>query len=139
METRVRMMFGLIAATAIALLGTGAHAEDYTAPPGLGYELFSKVAGVPDFIPGAGTLYVRPETMPTGPYLAYDRDGVLVSTIYMIPTADFAALKSLRDLETGSPNVVSVEIYPNDPHPGVEAPHYHIVLWHMPRSDAKLD
>jgi hypothetical protein len=29
-------------------------------------------------------------------------------------------------------------MYYNAGHPGVEQPHYHIVLWHVPEADAKL-
>ena len=37
---------------------------------------------LPDFLPGLGTLYVNPSTLPEGPFLAYDHAGKLVSTIY---------------------------------------------------------
>ena len=40
----------------------------------------------------------------------------------------------IRDAE----NVVDVDMYYNAGHPGVEQPHYHVVLWHVPESDAKL-
>ena len=32
----------------------------------------------------------------------------------------------------------SVSMYYNAGHPGVEKPHYHIVLWHVPENQAKL-
>ena len=43
---------------------------------------------LPDFIPGLGQLFVDPATLSAGPFLVYDRDGKLVSTIYMIPIQD---------------------------------------------------
>src|SRR5690348_14863304 len=47
-------------------------------PPPAGYEPASRF-GLPDFMPGLGALYVRPGSMPAGPFLAYDRDDRLVS------------------------------------------------------------
>jgi len=41
-----------------------------------------------DFLPGLGTLYVNPSTLPEGPFLAYDHAGKVVSTVYMIPLKD---------------------------------------------------
>jgi hypothetical protein len=108
------------------------------APPGGAYQKVSELVALPDFIPGLGTLYVQPATLPAGPFLAYDREGRLVSTIYMIPLADIEAQKKFDGLEVGSDNVVDVDMYYNAGHPGVEQPHYHVVLWHVPESDAKL-
>ena len=34
--------------------------------------------------------------------------------------------------------VKSVSMYYNAGHPGVEKPHYHVVLWHVPEDQAKL-
>ena len=94
---------------------------------------------LPDFLPGLGTLYVQPATLPAGPFLAYDRDGRLVSTIYMVPMEDLQAQKKFNDLAVGSdPTVRSVDLYYNAGHPGVEEPHYHVVLWHVPKEQAKL-
>ncbi len=126
-------------AAMFALIGV-ACAADYTkAPPGGDYQPFSKLVAVPNFIPGAGTLYVKPQTLPTGPFLAYDKAGRLVSTIYMIPVKDFEAQRKFDDLAVGTAKVVDVDIYYNLPHPGVEQAHYHVVLWHVPQSEAKLD
>ena len=97
-----------------------------------------RLVALPEFIPGLGTLYVQPATLPAGPFLAYDRDGRLVSTIYMIPVADIEAQKKYDGLAVGAENVVDVDMYYNAGHPGVEQPHYHVVLWHVPESDAKL-
>ena len=107
------------------------------APPA-GYQKVSDLVALPEFIPGLGTLYVQRATLPAGPFLAYDRDGRLVSTIYMIPVADIEAQKKYDDLAVGAENVVDVDMYYNAGHPGVEQPHYHVVLWHVPEADAKL-
>ena len=130
-----------ILTTAIALLAMAgiALADGVTkVPPGGDYQQVSKLVALPDFIPGLGTLYVQPATLPAGPFLAYDRDGVLVSTIYMIPIKDIEAQKKFDGLEVGTAKVVDVDLYYNAGHPGVEEPHYHVVLWHVPESDAKL-
>ena len=130
-----------ILTTVIALLAMAgiALADGVTkAPPGGDYQQVSKLVALPDFIPGLGTLYVQPATLPAGPFLAYDRDGVLVSTIYMIPVKDIEAQKKFDGLEVGTAKVVDVDLYYNAGHPGVEEPHYHVVLWHVPETDAKL-
>ena len=76
------------------------------APPGGDYQKVSDLVALPEFIPGLGALYVQPATLPAGPFLAYDRDGRLVSTIYMIPLADIEAQKKFDGLAVGAENVV---------------------------------
>ncbi len=115
----------------------GMHAA-MMAPPGGDYKKVSELVALPDFIPGLGTLYVRPGTIPPGPFLAYDRTGKLVSTIYMVPLADMQAQKKFDELALGDPTVKSVDMYYNAGHPGVPQPHYHIVLWHVDEDEAKL-
>ena len=123
--------------------GSGTHmtsaASAASMSPPAGYQKVSALVKLPDFLPGLGTLYVQPSTLPAGPFLAYDRDGVLVSTIYMIPIDDIQAQKKFDELAVGPDETVkSVSMYYNAGHPGVEKPHYHIVLWHVPESQAKL-
>jgi hypothetical protein len=108
-------------------------------PPPAGYQKVSTLVRLPEFIPGLGTLYVQPQTLPAGPFLAYDRDNRLVSTIYMIPVADLTAQKRFEHLSVGAPAVQDTDFYHNPGHPGVETPHYHVVLWHVPEASAKLD
>jgi hypothetical protein len=130
----------LTAAVAVfGMTGAACAADVMKAPPGGDYQQVSKLVALPDFLPGLGTLYVQPATLPAGPFLAYDRDGRLVSTIYMIPTKDIEAQKKFDDLAVGTNDVVDVDMYYNAGHPGVEEPHYHVVLWHVPQSDAKLE
>ena len=126
----------LIALGMLALVSGPAFAAEYSkAPPPAPYEKVSKLVKLPDFLPGIGTLYVDPKTLPDGPFLAYDHKGELVSTIYMIPLKDFDAQKKIEDLKAPGGNVVSVDMYYNAGHPGVEMPHYHIVLWHVKNGD----
>ena len=104
-----------------------------------GYRKVSELVKLPDFLPGLGTLYVQPATLPAGPFLAYDRDGKLVSTVYMIPLDDIQAQQKFDELAVGPDQTVqSVSMYYNAGHPGVEKPHYHVVLWHVPENQAKL-
>ena len=77
----------------------GPHAASMSPPAG--YKKVSELVKLPDFLPGLGTLYVQPATLPAGPFLAYDRDGKLVSTIYMIPLEDMQAQKKFDELAVG--------------------------------------
>lgn len=108
------------------------------AAPGGDYQRVSDLVPLPEFIPNLGTLYVQPATLPAGPFLAYDRQERLVSTIYMIPLETIQAQQPFEDLAVGSEQVVSVDMYYNAGHPGVEQPHYHVVLWHVPQEQAQL-
>jgi hypothetical protein len=105
------------------------------APPAEPYKKVSELVTLPDFLPGLGQLYVDPATLPAGPFLAYDHDGKLVSTIYMIPVEDLNPDKKFEDLGVGASNVDHVDVYFNAGHPGVENPHAHVVLWHVPAAD----
>ena len=107
------------------------------APPGGAYKKVSSLVPLPDFLPGLGTLYADPATLPAGPFLAYDRHGNLVSSIYMIPLKDMDAQKAFAGLKTGQGERVDhVDVVYNAGHPGVAEPHYHIVLWYV--SPAKV-
>jgi Putative peptidoglycan binding domain len=106
------------------------------APPGGEYRKMGSLFQLPDFFPGLGTLYVDPATLPVGPYLAYDRQGNLVSTIYMIPIRDLRAGKPFNSLIVAHAKTDHVDIYYNNGHPGVPDPHYHIVLWYISAEQA---
>jgi hypothetical protein len=101
----------LIAGT-LALLSIGpsfAAQNVKTAPPPAPYKKVSELVKLPDFLPGIGTLYVDPKTLPDGPFLAYDH-------------------KAIADLAAPGGNVDHVSIEFNAGHRGVPEPHYHIVL-----------
>ena len=115
-----------------------AAAEVAKSPPAAPYQQVSKLVKLPDFLPGLGTLYVDPKTLPAGPFLAYDHQGKLVSTVYMIPLADIDAHKKFEDMAAPGGKVVKVDLYYNAGHPGVEVPHYHVVLWHVEDGEERV-
>ena len=129
-----------IAAFGILMLASlpATAADVMKAPPGGSYKKVSTLVKLPDFLPGLGTLYVDPKTLPAGPFLAYDHAGKLVSTIYMIPMKDFDGQKAINDLAAPGGKVDHVSIYYNAGHPGVPEPHYHIVLWHVSKAQEQL-
>jgi hypothetical protein len=125
----------ILALTSVPALAQPASAQNVAqAPPGGAYKKVSQLVKLPDFLPGLGTLYVNPATLPAGPFLAYDHHGRLVSTIYMIPLKDMQAQKAFADLAAPGGRVDHVSIYFNAGHPGVPEPHYHIVLWHVSKA-----
>ena len=127
-----------IALGALMLAGPALAQTVAQAPPAAPYKKVSELVKLPDFLPGLGTLYVDPKTLPAGPFLAYDRQGKLVSTVYMIPIKDINAQKKIDDLKAPGGNVDHVDLYFNAGHPGVEEPHYHIVLWHVSKQNESL-
>lgn len=133
-------MRSALAAFGILMLASlpASAADVMKAPPGAPYQQVSKLVKLPDFLPGLGTLYVDPKTLPAGPFLAYDHAGKLVSTIYMIPLKDLDGQKTFGDLKAPGGRVDHVSIYFNAGHPGVPEPHYHIVLWHVSKANEKL-
>jgi len=105
-------------------------------PPGGDYQKVSALVRFPDFYPGLGTLYVQPKTLPVGPFRAYDRGGNLVSTIYMVPMRELDA-HAMFGVVRGTPlRVDHVDMHYTSGHPGVDEPHYHIILWHVPPEQA---
>ena len=125
----------LIALGVMSLLALPAAAAGLrNGPPPAPYKKVSSLVKLPDFLPGLGTLYVDPSTLPAGPFLAYDHQGRLVSTIYMIPLADIDKQQAFADLRAPGGNVNHVSLYFNAGHPGVPQPHYHIVLWHVSKA-----
>ena len=131
----------ILAAAAAMLPATAALAGNANppAPAGGSYQPVSALVELPDFLPGLGTLYVDPATLPAGPFAAYDRNGTLVSTIYMIPMAAIEGQQAFSELPVAGDTVVATSLYYNAGHPGVEEPHYHVVLWHVAPGDAALE
>jgi hypothetical protein len=101
-----------------------------TAPPS-NYKKVSTLVSLPDFVPGLGTLYVDPTTLPAGPFLGYDKQGKLLSSVYMIPIKDITAHKAFNNLAVAKEKVDHVDMYYNAGHPGVAEPHYHMVIWYV--------
>src|SRR3954465_8403136 len=104
---------GLLIATPLSAAGVE------KSPPPAPYKKVSELVKLPDFLPGIGTLYVDPKTLPAGPFVAYDHTGKLVSTVYMIPTEDITAQKKFDDLASPGGKVDHVSMYANPGHPGV--------------------
>lgn len=134
------MKFLPILITTVSLLAAApavAHDEETLkeAPPGEPYVKVSDALPLPEFIPGLGTLFVDPETLPAGPFLAYDHDGKLSATVYMTPLEELQNGTAYDGLSIGSHTVSGVDIYYNAGHPGVDKPHAHVVLYHD--ADAK--
>ena len=111
--------------------GAAVALAQQSAPPGGEYKTVSTLVSLPDFVPGLGTLYVDPKTLPAGPFLAYDKDGHLVSSVYMIPVKDITAHKAFNNLAVAKEKVDHVDMYYNAGHPGVAEPHYHVVVWYV--------
>jgi len=120
----------IIIAALLALIAP-ACAGTMKTPLDASYKKVSDLVALPEFLPGMGTLYVRPETLPVGPFLAYDRDGKLVATIYMVPLEEMQQHKNHKGLEVGSEEIEQVDMAFNAGHPGVQTPHYHITIWHV--------
>jgi len=119
----------------VAVGSTTIMAQQTSAPPA-NYKKVSTLVALPEFIPGLGTLYVDPSTLPVGPFLAYDKQGNLVSSVYMIPVKDITAHKAFDNLGAAKEKVDHVDMYYNAGHPGVAEPHYHVVVWYVPAQQA---
>jgi hypothetical protein len=100
-------------------------------PPGGKFVKLSQLAHFPDFYPGLGTIYVQPDTMPIGPYFGYDRLGHQVNTIYMVPMTFFEEHQVDQLIQGSDLKVDHVTLAYTNGHPGVDQPHYHIILWHV--------
>ena len=99
-----------------------------------GYKRLSELVNFPKFFPGLGILFVKPESLPLGPYLCFDRKDRLVATVYMVPIKDIEDHKSLEAPGFAGP-VDHVSLYFNPGHPGADMPHYHLVIWHVTQKE----
>jgi len=119
----MRIAFATLALAAAFSLPALAADQVEKAPPTGAYKKVSELVKIPDFLPGLGQLYVDPKTLPAGPFLAYDREGRLVSTVYMLPIEDLSNKdKRFDDLAAPGGKVDHVDVYFNAGHPGVEKP-----------------
>ena len=125
------LVIGIFALVVISqqVLAEGQNVEK--APPGGKYKKVSTLVELPEFVPGLGVLYVDPGTLPAGPFLAYDREDNLVSSVYMIPLKDINDNKAFEGLNVAPQSVNHVDMYYNAGHPGVAEPHYHVILWYV--------
>lgn len=104
-----------------------------------GYKRVSSLVNFPEFFPGIGVVFVKPETLPVGPFLSFDRKDRLISTIYMLPLDQLNERRKF-DADVGFPGarVSHTTMYFNEGHPGVDMPHYHYVLWHVSKKNEAL-
>lgn len=124
---------------ALAALAPAARAQD-AAPPNGEFQKVSDLVELPEFLPGLGILYVDPGTLPAGPFLAYDREGSLVSTIYMLPLDVLNGGEGFTGLDAVDASIDHVDVQYNAGHPGVPEPHVHVVVWHVsPEKAASLN
>jgi hypothetical protein len=99
-----------------------------------GYKRVSELVNFPKFFPGLGIIFVKPATLPLGPFLCFDRKDRLMATVYMVPIKDIDDHKSF-EAPGFAGRVDHVTIYFNAGHPGVDVPHYHVVIWHVTKKE----
>jgi hypothetical protein len=114
-----------------AMLAPPAWGADAPITPPAKFKKVSSLVKLPDFVPGLGTLYVDPSTLPVGPFLGYNHKGKLVNVTYMVPLKDLEAHKSFEAVGgvVAGAKLDHTDIQYNPGHPGVDEPHYHIVQW----------
>lgn len=122
---------GLALSVPLVTVSPAVSAADITKAPPASFKKVSSLVKLPDFVPGLGTLYVDPATLPVGPFLGYDHKGKLVNITYMIPLKDIDGHKNFDALGGVAAGVKlnHTDIQYNPGHPGVEEPHYHVVQW----------
>jgi|SRR5690554_926714 len=126
---RLSMLIMYVAAFAI---GSMAFAQTPDAPEG--WVPVTELLPLPEFIPGAGALYVQPDNAPVGPWLAYGQDGTLIEVLFMVPVSQMQEAVNWDDLATGTlaelgiTAIDHVDISYNGGHPGMAEPHYHFRL-----------
>ena len=121
----------LVLMLAAAMMAPPVRAADIGKAPPANFKKVSSLVKLPGFVPGLGTLYVDPSTLPVGPFLGYSRQGKLVNIVYMIPIKDLDAHKNFESVGgvAAGAKLNHTDIQYNPGHPGVEEPHYHIVQW----------
>lgn len=127
----------LLVLTVVALLLAPSlpaqNTAEKTANPPANFKKVSTLVRLPDWLPGLGTLYVDPATLPAGPYLGYNHNGQLVNVTYMLSSKELEQHKDWNDLGQKIANLdlkvdhTSVNFNPG--HPGLQEPHYHITQW----------
>lgn len=123
------------------MLAPAASAAGVSTHPPAKFKKVSTLVKLPDFLPGLGTLYVDPSTLPVGPFLGYNHKGKLVNVIYMVPLKDLDEHKNFEDLGrvAAGMRLNHTDIQFNPGHPGVEEPHYHIVEWFISPAAVKKE
>jgi len=122
---------GLALSLPLMMVAPAVSAAGVATSPPANFKKVSSLVKLPDFVPGLGTLYVDPATLPVGPFLGYNHKGTLVNITYMVPLKDIDAHKNFEALGgvAAGAKLNHTDIQYNPGHPGVEEPHYHIVQW----------
>ena len=122
---------GLALSVPLLLVSPAVSAAGITTSPPASFKKVSSLVKLPDFVPGLGTLYVDPATLPVGPFLGYSHKGKLVNITYRVPLKDIDGHKNFEALGKVAAGVKldHTDIQYNPGHPGVEEPHYHVVQW----------
>ena len=124
----------ILTAAAVLSLVTAASSQDLTPALPAGYVNASDLLPLPEFIPGAGALYIDPADAPIGPWLAYGNDGRLVEVLFMVPVSQMTAANDWTNLATGTfgtlglSGIDHVDISYNPGHAGMAEAHYHFRL-----------
>ena len=107
------------------------HVDQFKLADRQGFKRVSDLVPFPAFYPSLGIVTVKPETLPMGPFRCFDRAGNLVSTVYMPLLSDMNSHKTWDKVKGLPAPVDHVTMYYHPGHPGVNVPHYHVVLWHV--------
>lgn len=124
-----------------ALLATGASQalakSDVMTKPPANFKKVSTLVQLPEFLPGYGTLYVDPKTLPAGPFLGYDRKGKLTNITFMLPLSQLNERKNWTNVGGAAAglSIDHTDIAYNPGHPGVPEPHYHFINWLIPHGE----
>lgn len=116
---------------ATAATTAAAAVDDIHSHPPANFKMVSTLVKLPEYLPGLGVLYVDPASLPVGPFLGYDKKGQLVNVTYMVPLKDLNEHKNFENMgaKLGDLKIKRTDFIYNPGHPGVEAPHYHVVEW----------
>lgn len=128
---RLNLLASLV--LAFGALATASAQDLSVAPPPAPYVGVAEILPLPEFIPGAGALYIDPANAPVGPWLSYGSDGKLLEVLFMVPISAMNEAQNWDNLATGllSGNglaVDHVDVSYNGGHSGMAEPHYHIRL-----------
>jgi hypothetical protein len=138
---RQGMIVGFASVLPLVMAAPPVSASDITKSPPASFKKVSSLVKLPDFVPGLGTLYVDPATLPVGPFLGYSHKGKLINITYMVPLKAIDAHTNFETLGEVAAGVKlnHTDIQYNPGHPGVEEPHYHVVQWLISPAAAKAE
>lgn len=136
-----KIFAALTLSLSLTMISTTVSAAGISTSPPANFKKVSTLVKLPDFLPGLGTLYVDPTTLPIGPFLGYDHKGRLANIVYMVPIKDLDGHKNFEALGGVATGVKldHTDIVYNPGHPGVEEPHYHIIEWLISPAAVKSD